>query len=132
MLQTPWGELSVGDAHVHFFSHNFYAGLARQKKVNGAEALAPLLQWDVPLADPTALASRWVAELDRHGITRAALIASIPADEQSVSVAVGAYPDRFFGYFMADPTQPDAVDRLKTAAANPNLHCVCLFPAMHT
>ena len=111
MPQTPWGELSIGDAHVHFFSHNFYAGLARQKKVSGAEALAPLLQWDIPSPDAAALASRWVAELDRYGVTRAALIASVPGDEQSVSAAVAAHPDRFFGYFMIDPTQPDAIDR---------------------
>ncbi len=132
MAQTPWGELSIGDAHAHFFSHDFYAGLARQKKLSGAEALAPLLQWDVPPPDPTVLASQWVAELDRYGITRAALIASMPGDEQSVAAAVAAHPDRFFGYFMLDPTKPDAVDRVKAAAANPNLHCICLFPAMHT
>jgi len=132
MAQTPWGELSINDAHAHFFSHNFYAGLARQKKLNGAEALAPLLQWDVPPPDPTVLASQWVAELDRYGVTRAALIASMPGDEQSVSDAVAAHPERFFGYFMLDPTKPDAVDRVKAAAANPNLHCLCLFPAMHT
>ncbi|HMJ62399.1 MAG TPA: amidohydrolase family protein [Bryobacteraceae bacterium] len=132
MAQTPWGELPISDAHVHFFSHNFYAGLARQKKLDGAEALAPLLHWDIPLPDPTALASRWVAELDRHGITRAALIASSPGDEQSVSAAVASHPDRFFGYFMIDPTQPDALERVKAAAANPHLHCMCLFPAMHT
>jgi uncharacterized protein len=132
MAQTPWGELSIGDAHVHFFSHSFYAGLARQKKIGGAEALAPLLQWDVPPPDPAALASRWVAELDRHGVTRAALIASMPGDEESVSAAVAAQPGRLFGYFMLDPTRPDAVDCVKAAAANPNLHCICLFPAMHT
>jgi uncharacterized protein len=132
MPQTPWGELSIGDAHLHFFSHNFYAGLARQKKTSGAEALAPLLQWDIPLPDPASLASRWVAELDRHGVTRAALIASAPGDEESVSAAVAGHPDRFFGYVMIDPTQSDAFDRVKAAAANPHLHCVCLFPAMHT
>jgi uncharacterized protein len=132
MAQTPWGDLSIGDAHAHFFSHNFYAGLARQKKVSGAEALAPLLQWEIPSPDATALASRWVAELDRYGVTRAALIASVPGDEQSVSAAIAAHPDRFFGYFMIDPTQPDAVDRVRAAAASPHLHCVCLFPAMHT
>jgi hypothetical protein len=132
MVQTPWGELSIGDAHAHFFSHNFYAELARQKKVTGAEALAPLLQCDIPPPDPTVLASRWIAELDRHGVTRAALIASVPGDEESVSAAVAAHPDRFFGYFMADPTRPGALERVKAAAANPNLHCVCFFPAMHT
>lgn len=132
MPQTPWGELSIGDAHVHFFSHDFYAALARQKKVIGAEALAPLLQWEIPSPDAAGLASRWIAELDRHGVRRAALIASVPADEHSVSAAVSAYPDRFFGYLMIDPLQPDAIERIKAAASDPHLHCMCLFPAMHT
>ncbi|HEY3454525.1 MAG TPA: amidohydrolase family protein [Bryobacteraceae bacterium] len=132
MPQTPWGELSIGDAHVHFFSHNFYAGLARQKKLTGAEALAPLLQWEIPSADNAALAQRWVTELDRQGIRRAALISSAPEDEESVSAAVASHPDRFFGYFLLDPTRPDAVERVKAAAANSYLHCMCLFPAMHT
>jgi hypothetical protein len=132
MPQTPWGELSIGDAHVHFFSHDFYAALARQKKVIGAEALAPLLQWEIPSPDAAGLASHWIAELDRHDVARAALIASVPGDEHSVSAAVSAYPDRFFGYFMIDPLQPDAIERIKAAASDPHLHCVCLFPAMHT
>ena len=42
-------------------------------------------------ADPTALGTRWVAELDRYGLTRAALIASIPGDEQSVSLATDTH-----------------------------------------
>jgi len=132
MPQTPWGELPIGDAHVHFFSHNFYAGLARQKKLIGAEALVPLLQWEIPSPDNAALAQRWVIELDRHGVRRAALISSAPADEESVSAAVASHPDRFFGYFLFDPTRPDAVDRVRAAVANSHLHCMCLFPAMHT
>jgi uncharacterized protein len=53
-------------------------------------------------------------------------------DEESVSAAVAAYPDRFFGSFMLDPLQPDALERVRSAAVNPHLHCMCLFPAMHT
>lgn len=132
MAHTPWGNLPVNDAHVHFFSHSFYAGLARQKKAESAEALAPLLGWEIPLRDPIDLARRWVEELNQRGVGRTSLIASIPGDEDSVSAAVSLYPDRFFGYFMLDPVQPDALDRTKAAAANKNLHCMCLFPAMHT
>jgi predicted TIM-barrel fold metal-dependent hydrolase len=132
MAHTPWGELAVQDAHVHFFSHKFYSALAQQKKAAGAEALAPLLNFEIPTAPPAELADRWVAELNRCGVQRAALIASLPGDEDSVSAAVAAHPDRFYGYFMLDPTQPDALARVKLAAPNPHLHCLCLFPAMHT
>jgi hypothetical protein len=132
MAKTSWGEISVNDAHIHFFSHSFYTALARQKKAADAEALGALLNWDIPQPDPVALANRWIAELDRHAVQRTALIASIPGDEASVAAAVAAHPGRFYGYFMLDPTQPDAEERVKSAAANPNLHGLCLFPAMHT
>ncbi len=131
MAQTPWGELPINDAHVHFFSHNFYASLARAKGLPHVEALQAVLDWELPASDPTALANRWVAEMDRHGTRRACLIASVPGDEASVAAAVAAYRDRFFGYFMLDPTQPDALQRAEAAAHNPNLHGICLFPAMH-
>jgi uncharacterized protein len=132
MVRTPWGDLPVSDAHVHFFSHTFFSGLAKQKKIRSAEDLAPVLNWDIPPSDPALLAQAWVAELDREGVSRAALIASVHGDEHSVAAAVAAYPQRFWGYFMLDPTQPDALLRVKEAGANRNLHCMCLFPAMHT
>jgi hypothetical protein len=131
MAHTPWGELAVADAHVHFFSHRFYAALATQKGVAGPEALAPLLGWEIPPAGNAALAQLWLSELDRNGVSRAALIASIPGDESSVAEAVAAAPGRFYGYFMVDPTQPHAVERVARAAADRRLHCMCLFPAMH-
>ena len=132
MAQSPWGELLINDAHVHFFSHSFYGGLARQKKVASAEDLAGILGWNIPSEDPVALARNWTVEMDRYGVQRACLIASAHGDEVSVAAAVGAYRDRFFGYFMLDPVQPDAVQRAHQAALNPHLDGICLFPAMHT
>ncbi len=132
MRQTPWGQLAVNDAHVHFFSHGFYSGLARQKRAENVEALGPLLGWEIPQADPVILAGQWATELERQGVERACLIASAHADEASVAAAVAVYPERFFGFFMLDPMQPDARERVQSAAANPHLHCLCLFPAMHT
>ncbi len=132
MAQTPWGDVPVNDAHVHFFTNGFYSALARQKKLDSPEALGPLLDWEIPSRDELALAARWVSELDRNGLHRICLIASGHGDEASVAAAVAAYPDRFYGYFMLDPLQSDALPRLTAAANNPYLHCVCLFPAMHT
>lgn len=130
VAETSWGPLPVADAHVHFFSSAFYTGLARQAGHDSPESLGPLLNWEIP-GTPESLAARWVAELDRYGVARACLIASAHADQESVSRAVAGYPKRFFGYFMVDPTQPDAVQRVEAAAADPHLHCMCLFPAMH-
>jgi predicted TIM-barrel fold metal-dependent hydrolase len=132
MAQTPWGEMPVQDSHVHFFSHNFFSALARQKKLGSAEELQPLLEWEIPEPEPAALAQKWVAELNKHGVERVALIASMHGDEASVAAAVAVAPHRFYGYFMLDATQPDALQRMQAAAANRHLHAVCLFPAMHT
>jgi predicted TIM-barrel fold metal-dependent hydrolase len=137
-MQSPWGELDVSDAHVHFFSRAFFASLAAQKAAQAtgapaetAESIAAAVGWQAPPVEPQALAAMWVKELDRHGVHRAALIASIPGDENSVAEAVRAFPDRFYGYFMVNPVAPDAGNRVHTALEGGNLHCICLFPAMH-
>jgi len=124
-MQTPWGDVSVSDGHVHFFSRRFFQSLAAARKDAGGEAsIADTLGWQLPDADPAVLARVWAAELDRHGVSRAALIASMPGDEQSVVAAAAAVPGRFYAYAMVNPTAPDA-------ALAPGLHAVCLFPAMH-
>lgn len=127
-MNTAWGDLAVSDAHVHFLSPRFYDILSEQK---GEPLPADLsnLGLDRPQGDSALLAERWVHELDRHGIRSAALIASIPGDETSVRDAVAAFPKRFFGYFILDPTRTDAAGRA-TAALDSGLQGVCFFPAM--
>ena len=122
----------ICDAHVHFFSPGFLDALGAQKGLppeNRVGEVAQALEWD---AEPSvaALATRWIAELDAHGVSRAALIASLPGDEASVAAAVTAHPDRFVGFFMLDPTKDDALDRVAWATAH-GLRGICLFPAMH-
>lgn len=131
MMNTPWGELQVCDAHVHFFSHSFFDALAKQKG-NGetAESACFSIGLSVPPESPEALAKLWVDELDRHSVSRACMIASLPGDEDSVVRAVAAFPERFVGYFFLNPLAPDAMERLNSAFDN-GLRGVCLFPAMH-
>lgn len=135
-MQTPWGDIPVFDAHVHFFSAGFFRAMAAQRTdmPQGAEPLSALgatLGWQMPPADPQELARDWVRELDRHGVERAVLIASVPGDEGSVSAAAAAFPDRFYGYFMLHPLSPDAPERVRHALAGKRLRGICLFPAMH-
>ncbi len=121
-MTTNWGDLRVSDAHVHFFSHGFFRLLAEQRAGLTVESIGPALGWQMPPEDAGALADRWVEELDRHGVSKAALIASLPGDGASVSAAVGKHPSRFLGYYMVDPLKADA----SRIAGVP-----CLFPAMH-
>ena len=134
-MNTPWGDLPVSDAHVHFFSHHFFSLLAAQKGMQPGEGshaeMGRILGWRMPPPEPEQLAGEWTAELDRHGVRRAVLIASLPGDEASVAAAVARYPDRFHGYFIVNPLVPEAATRVDAALASGHLKGICLFPAMH-
>ena len=123
---------SINDAHCHFFSPQFFAALARQRERSPAQSPEDLyreLQWDDPVA-PDALADRWVAELDKHGVSRVTLMSSVPGDEASVAEAAAHHPTRIVGFFMIDPSERDASDRVHRALEL-GLRGLCLFPAMH-
>lgn len=126
-METAWGGIDVRDAHVHFFSHRFFSLLTGKQDVAGVTAG---LGWTAPPENPEELAALWVAELDRHGVTSASLIASMPGDEGSVARAVAAFPGRLHGQFLLNPVAPDAEARARTAFES-GLRTLCLFPAMH-
>jgi hypothetical protein len=113
----------INDAHCHFFSTPFFAPL-------GGDAALAKLGWEAP-GTAEALADRWVAELDRHQVSRATLIASVPGDAASVAAAVNRHRQRFVGFFMVDPAQADAPDKAATALRDRGMRAICLFPAMH-
>ena len=127
-MKTPWGDLEVADAHIHFFSPNFFLSLASQCQKT-PDDVESILGWQFPL-QPEELADAWVQELDRHGVSCASLIASVPGDEHSVTAAIKRHPRRFYGYFMLNPTACDAAERVHRGFAA-GLRGVCLFPAMH-
>ncbi len=109
--------MPISDAHIHFFSHQFFSLLA-----GNPEETCQKLSWTNPPHEPEDLAQHWVAELDQAGVSRAALIASIPGDELSVIRAKQAFPDRFVSYAMVNP--------LSGGMPHADLDVLCLFPAM--
>ena len=126
---------TICDVHCHFFSSRFLEILVASDRqplpaAEHANVIAGLLGWEPP-STPENLADRWVKELDLHGVSRAALIASVPGDEDSVAVAVARHPSRFVGFFMFDPTSPHARPTLARALGELGLRGIALFPAMH-
>lgn len=127
----------ICDAHCHFFSSRFLEILTKDRRDlpagDRAAAVAGLLGWDSP-GTPAALADRWIAELDAHGVARATVIASVPGDEESVAAAVARHPSRLVGFFMFNPASADAGQQLSRTLADGvqgRLRGLCLFPAMH-
>lgn len=135
-MKTSFGEIDVVDAHAHFFSHEFFLTLARSlpnppAPEKAMSVLGQRLPFELPPENPRELAARWVAELDRNGVTRSVLIASVPGDEESVAAAFQAHPRRFIPYFMLNPRASDALDRTRRAFRELGFRGLCLFPAMH-
>lgn len=122
------------DVHCHLFSSRFLElvseGIPDLPMTGRAGAVSHRVGWTDP-GPIEALADRWVAEMDRHGVARIALIASIPGDEASVAAAVTRHPSRFIGFFMFNPMQGDIPARLSRLLADRALRGICLFPAMH-
>ena len=107
----------MADAHVHFFSHNFFSSLAGQASIT-VEAAGTQLGWQLPPPEPETLAATWVHELDRQGVFASALIASIPGDEGSAIAAARAFPQRFFAYAMVNPRALTAHSLASSLAAS--------------
>jgi uncharacterized protein len=125
--------MTVNDVHCHFLSPRFLEALGREKHGAGGATSAQIareLGWDDPCS-VELLADRWVAELDRHRVSRAALIGSVPGDEDSVAAAVVRHPRRFVGFFVINPTAPDAAERARRSFGELGLRTACLFPALH-
>jgi predicted TIM-barrel fold metal-dependent hydrolase len=127
MMTTPWGEIEVSDAHIHFFSPPFFQSLAEQK---GSSDVASILGWEVPESSEY-LADRWVVELNHNNVGSAVLVASIPGDVESVGNATDRYPDRFHAVVMLNPLTPGADTRCANALGDFALNGIFLFPAMH-
>jgi len=118
----------INDAHCHFFSSRFLELLTPD--AGTGDEIASRLRWEPP-GTPTELGDRWIGELDRNGVTRAALIASIPGDAVSVAEAVAHHPHRFVGFFMHNPAGLDSDAMLERSLKEFQMQAICLFPAMH-
>jgi uncharacterized protein len=126
--------MHISDCHCHFLSARFFETLGREKFHGAAEPTAIEVAGELGVEPPgttEALAARWTAELDQHHVSRAALIASVAGDEESVAFAVRKHPSRFVGFFALNAAAPDAVERAGRAYSELGLRCACLFPAMH-
>jgi predicted TIM-barrel fold metal-dependent hydrolase len=132
--ETGAAAAPLHDAHCHFLSRRFFDVLGREKfgaeGSRAADRAIAAREWEPP-GTADALAARWIAELDKARVARAALMASVPGDEESVAAAVARYPRRIVGLFVVNAAAADAEERARRGFAELGLGCICLFPAMH-
>lgn len=124
----------IADAHLHFFSYNYFRLLTMQRGLAGEPAeiaeTVSRLGWELPSESPVEFARKWLEEMDRYGVAQAAILASLPGDEDSVTQALQAFPDRLFGYFFLNPLAENATAVVR-AALDGGMKGICLLPAMH-
>lgn len=130
MVETPFGPMRVWDAHVHFFTRGFFAGLAKQLGV-GPEDVVRTLGWEQVPQDPAAVGSRWVSELDRHGVDGAVAIHTLPGDVESAGKGVAATSGRLVGFVTVNPLVAGSAAIVDRVVTEFGFRGVALFPAMH-
>ncbi|MCX7761882.1 MAG: amidohydrolase [Candidatus Kryptonium sp.] len=129
-------KFEIWDAHVHFFSFNFFKTLI---KIKGGEArlndefaiLKERYGIETPPVSPVQLARRWIEEMGKYGISKIVLFASIPEDALSVSTALAAFPDKFIGFFTLNPLSENVDLEIKRAVENMGMKGILLFPALY-
>lgn len=129
-------KFEIWDAHVHFFSFNFFKTLirAKGKETPLNEEFANLKEKygiEIPPVSPVQLARRWLEEMDKYGISKLILFASIPEDALSVSTAVSAFPDKFVGFFMVNPFAESVDFEIRHAVENMGMKGIILFPTLY-
>lgn len=129
-------KFEIWDAHVHFFSFNFFKTLirAKGKETPLNEEFANLKEKygiEIPPVSPVQLARRWLEEMDKYGISKLILFASVPEDTLSVSTAVSAFPDKFVGFFMVNPFAESVDFEIRHAVENMGMKGIILFPTLY-
>lgn len=128
--------MDTQDAHTHFFSRPFFETLARLSPHGGdpgalAADVAARAGLELPPADVGVHRDRWLAEMDRAGVSRIVTFASLPPEAPAVAQAVAGSGGRLVGYTVVDPTAEGAEAFAARALEELGLRGLLLFPAMH-
>jgi predicted TIM-barrel fold metal-dependent hydrolase len=130
------GLFKIFDAHVHFYSNSYFKFLVKQKP-NRADISAELRNLaakghiEIPGEDPVQLAKRWIDIIDKWKLERLLLYGSIPGDEDAVTKAVQAYPNRFTGMFAVDPNSSVLMDNAEKRFKEDKLRGILLYPSLY-
>ncbi len=126
-------KISIIDAHTHFFSHSWLSSFQEAVKERFAtvEQVAEHLGWDAPPSNPVEFGGKWVAEQDKHGVAKQVLFASKINDAEFLAAAISEHRSRLVGYFMVNPKEPDARNRVVYSLNILDMKGILLFPAMH-
>lgn len=124
------------DAHLHAFTAEFFALLAREAAAAGHAAPTPAAVAErvgltLPPADAAAHARQWLRELDRNGVSGALCIASHPGEAEAVAALIACADRRMVGACVIDPRPATAPARVAEVVERLGYRALVLFPTLH-
>lgn len=120
--------LEVIDSHAHYLPYSVFKswGIASQAMQHRFQTRTDMTTIEVPKPDED-LSKKWIAELDRYGISRIGMMVASPAWDE-FAAAMRRFPKRFYGYANINPLQPDAEEQARHAIRDLGFHAFKLYP----
>ncbi len=126
----------ITDFHAHVFSRPFFDAIAQaspqpgtvEEKLTRASAA---VGFELPAPGVDAHLERWIAELDRYGVSRMAAFSSAPEETPTVIEMATRSAGRLVPIVVTNPVAPGAVGRLRPLFETKGARGVLLFPAIH-
>jgi uncharacterized protein len=128
--------LKLLDAHLHFFSWDYFQALSRAAARSDGKPEEILREAalragiELPAEDPVDHLQRWLAQMDLHGVDRVVVIASAPEEAEAVRVACADADDRLIPFTMVNPVAKDGIE-FTSRAFQMGFRGILLFPALH-
>jgi len=128
--------MDVIDFHMHLFSRGYFEALASQSPRSGSVAdklaqLAAATGIELPAADLAVHTSRWLAQMDAHGVEHMCAFASAPEEAEALAQATRLAQGRITPFALVNPKSPGAAERADTLLGAQGFRGVLLFPALH-
>jgi len=128
--------MDLFDFHAHFFARPFFEALAAQSPLEGSaeeklEQVSAKTGIEIPSEDLGEHVTRWIAELDRHGVARMAAFASLPEEAPAVAEAARQAEGRLVPFSLVNPLVEDAPAKVERLISELGFRGVLMFPAMH-
>jgi predicted TIM-barrel fold metal-dependent hydrolase len=126
----------LADFHTHLFSRELFNALAAASPLRGTvherlERVTRSLGLALPAADAGEHLSRWLDEMERHGVSHVVSFASAPEEHAVIEELAARARERLTFFAYADPRRPGAAEELQRLLRTGAVRGALFFPGLH-